>query len=49
MENIEIIEVELIDGSVVDYVKVWHNDNEYVSMPKSVWDELEAAKEAQSL
>ena len=44
MENIEIIE---INGET--YVQIDRGNGEYTSMPKSVWDEQQAAKEAQSL
>jgi len=42
MENIEIITSEL-DGS--EHVIIDRGNGEYTSMPKAVWDELEAAKE----
>jgi hypothetical protein len=33
------------DGSEVVYVRIDRGNNEFTSMPKAVWDELEAAKE----
>lgn len=45
MDNIRI--VEGLDGKT--HVIIDRGNNEFTSMPKSVWDELEAAKEAQSL
>ncbi len=50
MENVQIIEVESpFDGSKNEHVIIDRGNNEFTSMPKAVWDELEAAKEAQSL
>jgi hypothetical protein len=49
MTNIKIVEVEQIDGSKVEHVIIDRGNGEYTSMLKSTWDELEAAKEAQSL
>lgn len=46
MNNIEIIEVEnKLDGSITEHVIIDRGNGEYTSMPKAVWDELEAAKE----
>jgi hypothetical protein len=45
MTNIEIIEKEAIDGSVVEHVIIDNGDGSFTSMLKSTWDELEAAKE----
>ncbi len=33
----------------VEHILIDHGNDQFTSMPKSVWDELEAAKEAQSL
>ena len=49
MNNIEIIEVESINGDLVEHIIIDRGNGEYTSMPKKYWDELEAAKEAQSL
>jgi acyl-CoA thioesterase FadM len=46
MENIEIIEVPNSAGELVKHVIIDRGNGEFTSMPKSVWDELEAAKEA---
>jgi hypothetical protein len=43
--NYEIIELEQLDGSKVEHVIIDRGNGEYTSMPKAVWDELEAAKE----
>jgi acyl-CoA thioesterase FadM len=48
MTNIQIVEIETIDGKS-EHVIIDRGNGEFTSMPKSVWDELEAAKEAQSL
>ena len=44
MDKIEIIEVDSVEHVVID-----RGNGEYTSMPKSVYDEQQAAKEAQSL
>ena len=48
MENIEIVEIETSQGKQL-HVIIDRGNGEYTSMLKSTWDELEAAKEAQSL
>jgi acyl-CoA thioesterase FadM len=45
MENIQIVEVENAAGELVEHVIIDRGNGEYTSMPKTVWDELEAAKE----
>jgi hypothetical protein len=46
MENIKIIEMpSSIDGSLSEHIIIDRGNGEYTSMPKAVWDELEAAKE----
>ena len=45
MENIEIIKVENTQGELVEYVKINKGDDEYTTMLKSTWDELEAQRE----
>jgi len=46
MTNIEILEVEnAIDGSTETHVIIDRGNGEYTSMPKVVWDELEAQRE----
>ncbi len=47
--NYEIIEVELTDGTKAEHVIIDRGNGEFTSMPKAVWDEQQAAKEAQSL
>jgi acyl-CoA thioesterase FadM len=42
--NYEIIEIETLDG-VQEHVIIDRGNGEFTSMPKAVWDELEAAKE----
>ena len=44
MENIQIVEIECING-VQKHVIIDRGNGEYTSMPKAVWDELEAAQE----
>jgi hypothetical protein len=38
MENITIIEVTNMDGSVTEHIIIDRGNNEYTSMPKSVYD-----------
>jgi hypothetical protein len=35
----------ILDSLGKEHIMIWHNEEEFTSMPKSVWDELEAAKE----
>lgn len=44
MNEIEVIEVESY-GVTTEYVIIDRGNGEFTSMPKSTWDELEAAKE----
>ena len=46
MENIKEIEIENLDGSVTKHIIIDRGNGEFTSMPKSVWDEQQAAKEA---
>lgn len=48
MDNIEIIEIESLTGTQI-HVIIDRGNGEFTSMPKSVWDEQQAAKKAQSL
>jgi hypothetical protein len=41
MENVKIV----LDSEGGEHVIIDRGNNEFTSMPKSVWDELEAAKE----
>lgn len=42
MDNIQIIEVTGIDGTVTEHVIIDRGNNEFTSMPKAVWDEQQA-------
>lgn len=44
MENIKIIEILNSAGESVEHVIIDRGNNEYTSMPKSVWDAQESAK-----
>jgi len=46
MENITELDIENFDGSIIKHVIIDRGNGEFTSMPKEVWDELEAAKEA---
>ena len=48
MENIQIVEIEAPRGTETHAI-IEHADGSFTSMPKAVWDEQQAAKEAQSL
>jgi acyl-CoA thioesterase FadM len=41
MDNIKIIEVEGLDG-VTQHVIIDRGNGEFTSMPKAIWDELQA-------
>ncbi len=44
--NYEIIEIEHpFSKEIIEHVIIDRGNGEYTSMPKAVWDELEAAKE----
>jgi DNA/RNA endonuclease YhcR with UshA esterase domain len=45
MQNTKIVEVENLDGVKIEHVIIDRGNGEFTSMPKAVWDELEAAKE----
>jgi hypothetical protein len=45
MNQIKIIEVENLDGSITEHIIIDRGNGEFTSMPKWKWDELEAAKE----
>ena len=38
-------DIKIIEWQGVEYVIIDRGNNEYTSMPKSVWDELEAQRE----
>lgn len=44
-ENIKILEIENIEGELVQHIIIDRGNGEYTSMPKAVWDELEAQRE----
>jgi len=44
MTNVEFIEIETLSG-IETHAIINRGDGEFTSMPKAVWDELEAAKE----
>jgi len=43
MDKIKIIEVENQDGSTTEHVIIDRGNGEFTSMPKSVYDEQQAA------
>jgi hypothetical protein len=45
MDNVKYI----TDSNGVEHAIIDRGNGEFTSMPKAVWDELQAAKEAQSL
>jgi hypothetical protein len=45
MTNIKIIESANPYGEISEHVIIDRGNGEFTSMPKEVWDELEAAKE----
>jgi hypothetical protein len=50
MDNVNFIDIENpMDGSITTHAIIDLGNGEFTSMLKSTWDELEAAKEAQSL
>ncbi len=48
MENVTFVEIETPEGTQ-EHAIIDRGNGEFTSMPKSVWDEQQAAKEAQSL
>lgn len=42
MTNIEIVEIENLDGSKTEHVIIDRGNGEFTSMLKSTWDELQA-------
>ena len=45
MENIEFVEIEARQGVFSTHVIIDRGNGEFTSMPKAVWDELEAQRE----
>ena len=43
--NYEIIEVTDMFGNTAEHIIIDRGNGEFTSMPKAVWDELEAQKE----
>jgi len=47
MNNIKEIEIEnVLTNEIIKHIIIDRGNNEFTSMPKSVWDEQQAAKEA---
>ena len=44
MDNIKIHQVELINGEIAECVIIDRGNGEYTSMPKSTYDEQQAAQ-----
>lgn len=42
--NINIIEITNLDGTITEHVIIDRGNNEFTSMPKSVYDEQQANK-----
>ncbi len=42
-DNVRIVEVRGMDDSITEHVIIDRGNDEYTSMPKSVWDEQQAA------
>jgi hypothetical protein len=42
-DNVRVIEVTGMNGSVTEHVIIDRGNDEYTSMPKSVWDAEQAA------
>jgi hypothetical protein len=49
MQKITIIEQPQLDGSIVEIVEIDRGNGEFTSMPKSVYDEQQAALDANKL
>jgi hypothetical protein len=48
MDNVTFIDIETLNGTETHAI-IDRGNGEFTSMPKSLWDEQQAAKEAQSL
>ena len=44
MDNIEIVTIENLDGSTTEHVIIDRGNGEFTSMPKSIYDEQQAAQ-----
>ena len=42
MDKIEIVEIENLDGTTTEHVIIERAPGEFTSMPKSVYDEMQA-------
>jgi predicted aspartyl protease len=49
MNNVTFIQVEQLDGSLIEHAIIDRGNGEYTSMPKSVYDEMIAKYEASTL
>ena len=45
MDNVTFVEVENVNGELVEHVIIDRGNGEYTSMPKAVWDEQQKAAE----
>jgi hypothetical protein len=43
--NTRFVTIENVDGTTTEHVIIDRGNGEFTSMPKAIWDELEAAKE----
>ena len=49
MNNVTIIKIENLNGEFTDHVIIDRGNDEFTSMPKSVYDEQQAALDAPQL
>jgi hypothetical protein len=49
MDKVTFVELENANGDLVEHAIIDHGNDQFTSMLKSTWNELQAAKEAQSL
>ena len=49
MDNVEFFTVTELNGTETEWAKITVGENAYVWQPKTIYDEQQAAKEAQSL
>lgn len=45
-DNVKVIETKSMDGSITEHVIIDRGNNEFTSMPKSVWDAQQEALNA---
>jgi predicted aspartyl protease len=48
MNNVTFIQVEQLDGSLIEHAIIDRGNGEYTSMPKSVYDEMIAKQDEAS-